>query len=167
MKLTRSSNTFDCYKHLSKELTKTEANSNKWSDLIQYRYPDITKKTTWTTDQTHVCLGVELLDEFNTLSSTYSNIFHIDRDNMPGIKAIPGTQKIYSIFPDISNNEFITSVLPCSCPSCRINPTNISNCIFKNERDIQRKKIREMSDNDDEEEEDIISLSHAELKDVY
>jgi len=148
MKLTRVANAFDCYKLLTPELTKDDSNLSKWDYYVNTRNQLITEKTTWTTDRTMVCLGVEGIDEYTALTNDPSNqyIFHIDRSNYPDIKPIKDTHQIYQIYPKPNQTSdtkhLIVSSLPCSCLSCMIDPTNISSCTYRNERKIERRLVR-------------------------
>ena len=107
MRLTRCSNAFDCHDNLKKELAKDESNSSKWDHYIQTRSPKIIKKPTWSKDQTHVCLGLEPITEYNQLSSTHSNILYIDHSTIYTIPPIQETQELFQIFPNITTNDFI------------------------------------------------------------
>ena len=138
MKLTRVANVSDCYYHLSRELSKD--NTRKYQTYINTRSPLIKGKTTWTTDKTFICLGIENRDEYIKLSTNDQNIYHIDRTNIPDIQPVADTQKIYQIHPSINNTNnttsFVTSFLPCSCPKCCIDPTDTTNCQYRQERNI-------------------------------
>ena len=56
--------------------------------------------------------------------------------------------------------------MPYSCATCRRNLTIINNYEFNTIRNIQQRDIRKIA-NDDNEEEDILSLTIKELKDIY
>ena len=59
LKLTLVANAKDCYYDLSPIISKDDSNSIKWQQCINEKSPEKLKKTTWTSDKTFVCLGIE------------------------------------------------------------------------------------------------------------
>ena len=67
-----------------------------------------------------------------------------------------------------SNNDttvFITSFLPCSCPSCSRDPIDVTKCDHRLERSIECKPMQPISSSVDEDQ-GMSSLNIPELKDV-
>mmetsp|Transcript_53785 Transcript_53785/g.62870 ORF Transcript_53785/g.62870 Transcript_53785/m.62870 type:complete len:289 (-) Transcript_53785:197-1063(-) len=80
--------------------------------------------------------GTEDRAQFDTLSSNANNkhIVYTPRDVVPGMEPIKGTTKIAQVSgclqPNIKEKWSIdSSLLPCSCPPCRSDPTNSKSCI--------------------------------------
>ena len=164
MRLTRLENSFDCCEQLAKELTKD--NTEICQSRKEQRSDKLQKKTTWTTDRTMVCLGLEDRLEHNVLSSTYNHVFFINREAPPDTYPLRDTQKTCQIQSTLNFNSFIVSDLSCSCPRCRINLSDVENCLCKEHRNIEHRPMRLRSDNDDENSDDIGNLTIPQLKDI-
>ena len=98
--MTRVANAEDCYRHLSQHLTRDSTNSIKWDECKSTRSSKIKEKTTWTTDSTYVCLGVDDEDECARLTTSPADtspnhIFFINRNHVPDMQPIKDTQKTY------------------------------------------------------------------------
>ena len=155
MKLTRVANAFDCCKQLSKELTKDK--TDYFTQLKHQRSELLMKKSAFTTDRIFVCLGIEDKAEYNVISSTHQRIFYINRTNIPDIKPIKDTHRLYQIQASLLSSEFTISYLPCSCLNCRTNPSDINTYLHKDERNIEKRKFSVRNDDDDNNNDDDIS----------
>ena len=98
-----------------------------------------------------------------------------DRINVQDTNQVSGTMKLHQVQgtadteTDDSNHRFFTSILPCSCPKCRIDPTGAAEglCLYKSDRKIKEIFIVEKKDDVNTDENDpygIKSLTVAELK---
>ena len=93
-------------------------------------------------------------------------MFHVDRIRIPEIKALKDAQKINHTHLIPSSKEFVIAKLPCCFSSCLIDPTNVNNYKFKTERKIERRKIKQVTECDDKDSDDIKKLTVQELKDA-
>jgi hypothetical protein len=77
--------------------------------------------------------ATEDMDTFRKLSNQYHHILFTDRNNVPRVENIAGTQKLHSIAGDsgskrpeerLSNDEFhlVVATMPCACLACRERP---------------------------------------------
>ena len=109
---------------------------------------------------TFIGLGAEDRAEFDMLvAGGEQHIFFTDRVNIPDIKVIPGTSKIYQIQGDLeepgvidTNHSFnlYTVILPCSCPNCRSDPSNINGCLYKNNHNVTKVVVSKLIDSNQE-----------------
>ena len=97
MKLTRVANAHDCYRHATVKLTRTDSNNITCNEAMTNRSEEITNETTWTSDRTIVCLGVEDLEKHDELSPNHPHLFCINRtnDDANDIRPIKDTHEIY------------------------------------------------------------------------
>ena len=96
----------------------------------------------YTTQKTHIGYGTESTIEFDIMTNNneYNHIVFTDRENIPDMKAIPGTMLISEIHgnSDISKPKIISARLPCACPPCRNNVMDAqAKCEYKNIRCIR------------------------------
>ena len=56
------------------------------------------------------------------------------------------------------------SLLPCSCPPCRANPTDFKSCIFHLERETTRREVKIVGETNDDGLEEFRSLTVPQLK---
>ena len=113
----------------------------------------ILDKTPFKTKRTFIALGIEKLDELNTLCAAgHKHIFLTPRDNVPDMKAVKDTQKIFQMVPVCIDNkpQLIASNLPCSCSKCWENPTNYMSCEYYHERNIKIHKVKEKVSKEEE-----------------
>ena len=158
---------------IKKKLNHNQSSTN-WNDVIASRFEDTLRKTTWKTDRTTVCLGIENHNQCNELFPHCPNLFHIDRESTTDdMRPIADIHKIFQFFPkpptpnQPSNQEqFIISFLPCAYPSCRIDPTHVDNCKHKEECNIQVRDVKKVSSNENNDENELGLLSKNELKEA-
>ena len=167
----------ECYLKLTRDLTK-DGKQKEMLKLVKYEEsgdPRIIKNTMFTTKETHIGFGTEDLAEYNSLSSNpdYKHIVHTPRDNVPDMDTIKGTTLIAQVsgcqHPNAEGKWTIDhSLLPCSCPNCRDDPTDFKSCIFKKERETKREIIKlvgESKHNDEHDLYDLKALTIPQLKD--
>ena len=91
------------------------------------------------------------------------------------MKVIPGTQKIYQIQGDLeepggidTNHTFnlYTATLPCSCPNCRSDPSNINGCLYKNNHNVTKVVVSKLIESNQEVDDpyNLLQLTVALLK---
>ena len=80
-----------------------------------------------------------------------------NRQSVSDMKVVEGTQSIYHIQGNvdlISPNKWTihTAILPCVCPPCRSNPSDIISCLYKESRKLRSRivsKLEPSNPNDD------------------
>ena len=90
------------------------------------------KNTTLTSQRTFIGLGVESKEEFIDLTTDRNNkhIVFTDRENVPNMKTIGGTQNFFQVQgqnkkrPD-GNYNLDTFKLQCSCTNCLHKPQKV------------------------------------------
>ena len=70
LKLTRVDNAKDFYYHLSPIISKEDSNIINWKQHTNGKSLEALKKTTWTSDKTFACLGIE---DSNLCQSSHTN----------------------------------------------------------------------------------------------
>ena len=177
LKYDRCSNAMDCYLKLTRDLTK-DGKQTAMVKMEMYEKngdPRIIKNTTFTTKETHIGFGTEDIEQYNSLSSNpkYKHIVHTPRDNVPDMDTIKGTTLIAQVSGCRNPNEdgrwtLDHSLLPCSCPECRKDPTDYKSCMFQKDRETKRVVITlegESKNSDKNDLYDLKSLTKPQLKD--
>ena len=84
---------------------------------------------------------------------------------MPGIRPIKDDQKICQIQPSEDISELIMPLLSSSFPYYFQNPSDIdSSSMHKYDRNYQRRLVRAVGDDEDNDEDSITKLAAPELK---
>ena len=173
MKYHRCANAFDCYIKLQSDLGKdgTEINNQKWLAWEADGDERILNKTPFKTNRTFVGLGTEYKDEYDNLTAQgYKHIIYTNRNDIPDMKAVPQTLKLFQIegqkTPDANGKyKLRTTCLPCSCPNCRDHKP-FQECLYKeirNSREVTVSKGGE-NENADNDEFGLRELTVADLK---
>ena len=148
MKNSRCANAYDCYINLKESLEEdgTQVRNQRWLEWEADGDDRILNKTPFKTNRTFIGLGTEHKDEFDTLiGKGHKHIIFTDREDIPDMRAIPATLKLYQIegqknaMPS-GKYQLHTSELPCACSNCR-NHEPIDLCIYKNERKVTKHTV--------------------------
>lgn len=148
-KFDRCANALDCYYKLKRDLSKDgECESNKiWLEWEMNGDERILNNTPLRTRRTFIGLGTEYKDEYDKLiGAGEKHIVFTDRENVPEIPTVEGTQKLFQLHGDIAalpsgKWNLHTATLPCSCPPCRNDPANLSACLYNAHRGIKTKIV--------------------------
>lgn len=120
----------ECHGLLLKDNSRFDKNGNESNMLTLMKYEEngdarILKNTPFTTNKFHIGFGTEDITKYNTLSSNpnYSHTFYTQRDDIPDMKPIKGTQLIAQVSGCSQPNsdgkwKIDHSLLPRSCPPC-------------------------------------------------
>ena len=97
----------------------------------------------------------EKKEEYDRLvAQKYEHIVFTDRLVVPDCIPIPETLKVAQVqgFKEKKDETWsvITSSIPCSCPSCRNDPTQTDSCQFKDDRNVREHNIRDKNSKDKE-----------------
>lgn len=170
----RCANAMDCYENMTERLAH-DGNGKlqkQWKKWETEKDKQILTKTFFKTNRTFIGLGVESKEKYDELIALKKkHIVFTDRENIPDMKAIPGTLKVYQAAGNKSGEKTLTtSERQCSCPQCRFNPENLDTCIYKEERgEIKTHVVKVIDEKEKESEQDdphgIKSLKVQELKD--
>ena len=175
LKYDRCANANDCYNKLKRDLSSNGLNKKRNQNWIEWENngnEKLIQKTPLTTNRTFIGLGTESEEEYNRLQTTGENhIIYTNRLSIPDMRAVAGTQKIFQISGDVDpisleKYTLVTATLPCSCPPCRINPTNIDTCIYKGDRDLKKIVVSKLEENNNDSDiHGLAKLTVAALKD--
>ena len=166
-----------CYFKLRDELGK-DGSDPQTLKLLEYKKSGdkrMLKNTMLTSQRTFIGLGVESKEEFSDLTTDRSNkhIVFTDRENVPHMKTISGTQNFFQVQgsnekrPDGSYN-LDTFKLQCSCTNCLDNPQNVELCLYLQDRCWKRTMVSEIYSQQEKEmsADDYKKLTVPELKDI-
>ena len=134
----------DCYLKLKRDMNKvTNAKKkNSWTQWEEDGNERILDDKTFKTNRTFIGLGVESEEECAFLQSQdYDNIVFTNCTNIPDMKAITGTQKIFQVDGHSTRKDDGTYRLDlaqysCSCSECRKH-SGIDKCLHKNDRHVK------------------------------
>ena len=145
----RCATAWDCYVNLRGQLSK-DGSEEEYQKLKAYEINGdikVLKNTCFKSKHTHIGYATEDRDEFETMSSNPDNkhIVFTDRSesNISGrMKVVDETmlvsqvqgEDVKSTTDDSTKFCMSTSLLPCSCTSCRIDHTNHKDCYYSNYR---------------------------------
>ena len=136
----RCATAYDCYNNLRYDLTKTGYHM-KMAKLLDYeRNGDerVLENTLFTTHSTFIGYATADKQEYDCICSQGNNhIVFIDRENIPDMKAITGTQKFSQVqaYSD-TNKKLISSNRPCSCINCLMHIEKFQDCFYNRQRSI-------------------------------
>lgn len=130
------------------------------------------QNTVYTTNKTHIRYGTETKNVYDTMSNEgkYNHIVFTDRENVPDMKAVPGTMLISEIHGnrDSSEPKILLARMPYACPPCRKNIMDAPHkCEYKNIRSIKEQfiiQIRNQGGNAEDGTLGLQSLTVAQLK---
>ena len=156
LKHRRCATAFDCYIKLKSDMTQ-KPNRKKWVDLLKHESNGdmrILKNTVLTTKCTHIGFATEKKQQYDELClKGYEHVVFTDRQIIPDCQPIPQTLQLAQVqgFNEKKDQRWniITSFVPCSCPSCRMNPSNAESCEYKVIRNINEHVIKDRNDKDD------------------
>ena len=135
-------------------------NQTQWKKWETDKDNKILTKTVYKTKRTFIGLGVEDLKKYDELVlSGRKHIIFADRRNLPDMKPIEGTLRNFQATGNSDGQTIMTSELQCSCTQCRIDPTDIETCKYKDQRG--EIKIHKVRDKNDIERENIINDPHG------
>ena len=126
----------------------SEESNQNWIKWEAIEDECIVQKTPLTTNCTFIGLGIEKLSEYNILkASGEEHIMFTNRENIPNMKTVMGTQNFYQLQGDINpvldgKLNIQVSPLQCSCSLCRNDPSNLETCMYKNERKISTSVVK-------------------------
>ena len=173
-KFNRCANALDCYYKLKRDLSKDgQCESNeKWLEWERNGDERILNNRPLRTRRTFIGLGTEYKDEYDKLiGAGEKHIVFTDRENVPEIPTVEGTQKMFQLHGDLTplpsgKWNLHTSTLPCSCPPCRNNPANLDACLYKAHRDMKTKTVSQSGVRAEEENDKhgLAKLTVAALK---
>ena len=157
MKHDRCANAYDCYLKLTRDITKNrqeDVNKNwlRWERNLDQK---IQQKKVLKTNWTFIGLGTEHKEEYERLTSLGNqHIIYTDRESIPDMAPIVGTHSLYQLQGDskkISDGlwNLYTTILPCSCPPYRFNPSNHATCEYTYDRDLKTIFVSLKTVNDD------------------
>ena len=77
-----------------------------------------------------------------------NHIVYTNRENIPDMKAITGTQKFSQVqaYSD-TNKKLISSYRPCSCINCLLHIGNFQDCFYNKERSISTHTLKQKINN--------------------
>ena len=164
----------DCYLRLTRDLSKN-GDDKRTQQLLEYEYTGdarVLQNTVYTTNKTHIGYGTETKNEYDTISNggKYNHIVFTDRENVPDMKAVPGTMLISEIHGnrDTAEPKILSARLPCACPPCHKNVMDAPHKYeYKHIRSIKEQFIIQNRNQDDNAEDDPLglqSLTVAQLK---
>ena len=173
-KFDRCANAWDCYLKLKRDLTKS-GEEKKALDFTRYEVEgdaNILKNTTLTTIRTHIGFGTEDRQQYESLiHQNYEHIVFTNRVDIPNPNPVTNTLKIAQVggasHPNANGNwTLCTSILPCSCPQCRLN-LNDGLCYYSEVRDIKKVEVSFGAQNINNENDifGLQPLTIAQLKD--
>ena len=124
------------------------------------------------TNRTFVGLGTENKDKNKSLTSSDNQyIIYTDREYIPDMAPVVGTQSLYQLQDDskeVSADKWSlhTDVLPWSCPPCRWNPSNCTTWVYKDDRDLKTNivSLKLINNYDNDDENGINKITILELK---
>ena len=135
--------------------------------LLQYEKDGdarVLENTPFTTHSAYTGYCTEDKEEYERLSKEHNHVVFTDRENIPDMKTIVGSQKLFHVKGSSKNTgkemELVTSLLPCSCDNClSANHENTDACVYKHLREIKTHTVEriledESGDELDEDEED-------------
>ena len=83
------------------------------------------------------------------MEAGHNHIIFTNRQSIPDMKVVEGTQSIYQIqgnIDPISPKKWtiLTAILPCACPPCRSNPSDIMSCQYKESRKLKSRVVSKL-----------------------
>jgi hypothetical protein len=154
----RFNEAFVCFEELRGPL-KTIKNQAPWHDYERDHDPRILNKTAFMVSRRFFGYATEDLETFRKLSNQYHHILFTDRDNVPRMEQIDGTQKLHSVAGDsdskrpgegVGKDQFrlVVASMPCACLACRGKSTQ--KCPYehiRNERElwVQEKSLQDVT----------------------
>ena len=133
----------------------------------------IINNTPLRTTRTFIGLGTEYKAEYDKLiGAGEKHVVFTDRETVPEISTVEGTQKMFQLHGDIKalpsgKWNLHTATIPCSCPPCRNDPSNLDACLYKAHRNMKTKIVSQAGVRAEEDEIDthgIAKLTVAALK---
>jgi len=175
MKFDRCANALDCYYKLKRDLNKDgQRKSDKmWLEWEKNGDERIINNTPLRTTRTFIGLGTEYKAEYDKLiGAGEKHVVFTDRETVPEISTVEGTQKMFQLHGDIKalpsgKWNLHTAKIPCSCPPCRNDPSNLDACLYKAHRNMKTKIVSQAGVRAEEDEIDthgIAKLTVAALK---
>jgi hypothetical protein len=161
----RFATAFDCFEK-SRNILKEVKSAKPWDVYEKDGDPQILEKRPFMVTRRFFGFGTEDKDEAVRLGNRFRHIVHTDRESIPSMAAIEGTQKLHSVGGSLkprtveiagkSTDEWklLVASMPCACLSCRhMAPAP---CPFKHirqEREIwvseQRERTPRSTEHDD------------------
>ena len=119
----------------------------------------VLENTTFTTHSAYTGYATEDREEYERLSKEHKHVVFTDRENIPDMKMIKGSQKIYHIQGSSTNTgkemKLISSLLPCSCDHClSANHENTDACVYKHLRGIKTHTVERIESGDEGDDEE-------------
>ena len=134
----RCANAIDCYDNIRERLAQDGSGKrqNQWKKWELEKNEEILTKRVFRTNRTFIGLAAETKEEYDELvASGREHVVFTNREHVPDMKAIPGTQKIYQATGIcVGEKTLTTAELQCSCGPCRSNPGNTETCLYKDQR---------------------------------
>ena len=161
-------NAIDCYDNIRERLAQDGSGKkqNQWKKWELEKNEEILTKRVFRTNRTFIGLAAETKEEYDELvASGREHVVFTNREHVPDMKAIPGTQKIYQATGIcVGEKTLTTAELQCSCGPCRSNPGNTETCLYKDERGEIKKHTVRAVETDQNDPHGIKSMKVAELK---
>ena len=149
---------FDCFEK-SRHALKIPKSAKPWDVYEKDGDPRILEKRPFMVAKRFFGYGTQDKDEAIRLSNCFHHIIHTDRESIPSMAAIEGTQKLHSVVGSLKPRrveisgrstdqwKLVVASMPCACLSCRQMTT--APCPFKHirqERELWVSATREQSE---------------------
>ena len=149
----RCATAWDVYITLRDDLVDKEKRKKLFEKLDSYELNGderVLQNTTYTTRHTHIGYATEDKSECDSLiAAGFDNIIFTNRETLnPDIVPLKDTLKTSQFQGEPSPNAetgqwtITTSILPCSCIKCRVNPLAYNDCYYKDVRGIKKEDIK-------------------------
>jgi hypothetical protein len=137
-KKSRFANAFDCFLK-TRDALKVPKSAKDWVYYESKRDPRILDKRTFVVDRRFFGYATEDKTEFTRLGNEYRHIVYTDRDNVPTMAAVEGTQKLHSVMGSLETrttgglkqHKLLVAHMPCACFSCKLYDHSGAECTFK------------------------------------
>ena len=140
-----------CFLRCKDEL-KIPKNKNDWAKYEAELDPKILDKSTFTTSQRYFGFATDKRHQYEDLKKKHEHIFFTNRDEVPSIPRIEGTQQLHSVAGvPLSRNvsadsqvsyKLNVAAMPCPCLVCR-GKISDTECKFKH---IKKEQTLEVSE---------------------
>jgi phage tail protein X len=140
-----------CFLRCKDEL-KIPKNQNDWAKYEAELDPKILDKSTFTTSQRYFGFATDKRDQYEDLKKEHEHIVFTDRNQVPSIPRIEGTQQLHSVagIPASRNvsadgkvsYKLTVAAMPCHCLVCR-GKISDTECKFKH---IKKERTLEVSE---------------------
>ena len=175
LKYDHVANAMDCYRKLSRDLSKSgeDKNTTKLREYERKVDVNVVENPKLTTRRTRIGFAIKRKSQYEELSanSDYHHIMYTGHTNIPDMKPVNNTLKLSQVSgyiqPDPVSNHWrlSTAELPCSCPNCRLNPNNITGCSFREVRNMKKMLVKCLVEQDEANDPlGLHELTIAELK---